>query len=254
VCFAPGSLPPAPPGGAVPIRSTRVAVGAGIGRHVAAAAGPSPAAAIVLPDGRGLHPYYERLAEQLAGAGVDTVAIDLYGRTAGTGERGADFPSREHSARLRWAQVQDDLAAAADLLRGPAPHRPVITVGFCLGGRVSLLAATVARLDLAGAVAFYAQLAGPTRSDLPAPADTIDELRCPVLGLFGGADELVPVADVTSWRERLAASGHAHDVVVYPAAPHSFFDRDANRFGVQSADAWRRLLEFAGRAGAGAAA
>ena len=103
MCFPEDSLPPPPPGPAREIRADSVIVGAGRAYHarVADADGPAPVAAVVLPDGRGLHRYYERFAECLAGAGVDALAVDLYGRTAGTGERGAEFVSREHSARLR---------------------------------------------------------------------------------------------------------------------------------------------------------
>ncbi len=51
---------------------------------------------MVLPDVRGLHPFYEELALRFAEAGVDAIAIDYFGRTAGVGKRGADFEYMPH--------------------------------------------------------------------------------------------------------------------------------------------------------------
>ncbi len=197
---------------------------------------------VLLPDGRGLHPHYELLAQRLAIVGVETLGIDLYGRTAGTGDRPDDYATGTHSAQLRWAAVQLDLAAAFARLRGAEPDRPVVTVGFCLGGRVALLAATRRRLRPAGAVAFYPQTTGPARSDLPAPDTLVDALTCPVLTLFGGDDQLIPDAAVATWRADLARGPVQHEVVVYPGLPHSFFDRRAAEFPVECGDAARRVM------------
>jgi carboxymethylenebutenolidase len=57
----------------------------------ARAALPSGNGVVVLPDVRGIHNFYRSMACRLAEAGVDAVAIDYYGRTAGSGERGDDF-------------------------------------------------------------------------------------------------------------------------------------------------------------------
>ena len=96
MCFPEGSLPPAPPGPAREIRAEPVVVGAGRAYHarVTDADRPAPVAAVVLPDGRGLRRYYERFAECLAGAGIDALAVDLYGRTAGTGSAAAGGDTR----------------------------------------------------------------------------------------------------------------------------------------------------------------
>jgi carboxymethylenebutenolidase len=248
VCYPNGSAPPPFPGepGAATLIRGAVRPRGGSPFRVAHAVPASAhrVAAVVLPDGRGLHGYYERFAHALAGAGIETIAVDLYGRTAGIAPRDDAFPSAEHSAQLRWANVQSDVATVVGRLRGADPQRPVVTIGFCLGGRISLLAATVAELELSGAIALYPQTSGPARSDLPAPDQLIYRLGCELLCVFGGADELIASTEIAAWQGALADAGRTDEVVVYPGAPHSFFDRSAGRFAAESADVAARMLAF----------
>jgi len=204
----------------------------------------APADVLILPDGRGLDEEYGRLARRFAAAGSRAMVIDLYGRTAGTGAREGNFLSRNHSAALRWATVRLDVDAAVNRLRDLPDRHPVVAVGFCLGGRVALLAATRRRRSLAGVVAFYPQTRGPARSDLPAPDTLVEMLRCPVLSLFGGADDLIGTDEIRAWRAELAVAPVPGEVVVYPGMPHSFFDRRAAEFPVETADAWNRVTRF----------
>lgn len=249
MCHADDSCPPPLPGTSQPATVEQLIIGVQPFRAAhAMPARRASVAVLVLPDGRGLHPFYARLALALAEVGVEALAIDLYGRTAGTAERGVDFVSGSHSAQLTAAGVRTDLATGVTRLRGDDAHRRVVAVGFCLGGRVSLLAATMAELDLAGAVAFYPQTTGPARSELPAPDERVAQLRCPVLTLFGAADELIPSAAVSKWRAGLAAAPVPHEVIVYPGAPHSFFDRAAGKHADAATDAARRLMDFLGAA------
>ena len=201
---------------------------------------------LVLPDGRGLHPFYRRMAIGLAGAGFPALAIDLYGRTAGIGPRPADFPSGEHSRRLRWEQVRADLLTGVRTLRDGGAAA-VAVVGFCLGGRIALLSATCPELDPAGAVAFYPQVHGAARSDLPAPDELVESLAAPTMSVFGGSDELIPTSDVRGWERLLRQAGRPDPVYVYPGAPHSFFDRRAAEFTTATEDAATRLIDFLDR-------
>lgn len=240
MCFEPDARPPVEPAPGGPAHYDELVLTAADGARFRAARAPAAGRPVlVLPDARGLHPYYVALAQRLAEAGFDALAIDYYGRTAGAEPRGADFVHRDHSARLTWAGLRADIGAAAAQLGGD-----VATVGFCVGGRFSLLAATEPALGLERAVAFYPQLAGAARNDTVAPIDAVDRLRCPVLGLFGGADELIPAADVAAYER--AVAGRDVEVVVYPGAPHSFFDRAHAEHAEASADAWRRIVAFLG--------
>ena len=60
-----------------------------------------------------------------------------------------------------------------------------------------------------------------------------------MLGLFGGDDPGIPVETVQQFDSVLTEVGIAHEIVIYPGAPHSFFDRTYEQFREESADAWR---------------
>jgi len=204
-------------------------------------------AIVILPDVRGLHHYYEELALRFAEIGVEAVAIDYFGRTAGTGDRGDDFDFGPHVAQTTWAGLSADIERAARYLKDDSGHgaRSLFTTGFCMGGRNAFLSATLG-LGLSGVIGFYGWPGGPSRNDTPAPIEVVDKFECPVLGIFGGADQGIPIAIVQQFRDALAAVGPDHEIVVEPDAPHSFFDRKQAEFQKQSDDAWARVGRFIG--------
>jgi carboxymethylenebutenolidase len=211
-------------------------------------------AVVILPDIRGLYRFYLALAERFAAAGHHAIVVDLYGRTAGTGLRGEDFDGMGQAAATETAQVQADVAAAAAALRERTGHDgDVVSVGFCFGGSMSLLCAANPQLDLQGVVAFYGGLNG-SRLGFTSPLELADRMRGPILGLYGGEDPSIPPAAVEDLDARLGDAGVDHEIVVYPGAPHSFFDRQATDFADASADAWRRVLGFLGGVSARATA
>ena len=65
-----------------------------------------------------------------------------------------------------------------------------------------------------------------------------------MLGLFGGADTFIPAEQVEELNRHLDQNQVEHEIVFYPGAPHSFFDRSAAQFADASRDAWQRVLEF----------
>ena len=249
MCFSTDDRPPLPPirGAALDTRDLVLtgADGAPFAASSARAADPSGAGIVIVPDVRGLHPYYEDLARRFAEAGVDAVALDPYGRTAGASKRDASFDYEPHVLQLDPEQVDGDVAAAATFLRsaeGGAPDR-IHTIGFCLGGRISLLQAR-SGLGLAGVIGFYPWPVGPHRSGLPAPADEAPRFASPVLAVYGGADRGIPADARDAFDRALDAAGIERRTVVYDDAPHSFFDRKATEYADASADAWRQVLEF----------
>ncbi len=121
----------------------------------------------------------------------------------------------------------------------------IFTVGFCFGGRHSWLA-TAGGHGLAGAVGFYGR-PGPGADGSPGPAQRAAEFEAPILALMGGADEGIPLADVRAFEEALEQAGVEHEVVTYPGAPHSFFDRRQEAYAADSEDAWQRVLAFVER-------
>ena len=119
------------------------------------------------------------------------------------------------------------------------------SVGFCFGGTQSLLAATNAELALDGVIGFYGSLSPERWGDM-SPIHRAADMRGPVLGLYGGADEGIPPDQVEAFERNLAAAGVEHEIVTYPGAPHAFFDRRYDEHAEACADAWRRMLDFLG--------
>jgi carboxymethylenebutenolidase len=192
--------------------------------------GPRGASVVIMPDVRGLHPFYEALADRFAEAGFEALAIDYYGRTAGTLARDESFDPMPHLAMLKPGHVDADVAAAAARLPGP-----LYTVGFCLGGGHSWRQAATG-LDLAGAIGFY----GPPRFF----GDAAPEVAAPLLMLLAGDDVATPQAEFEALAADLDRAGKQYQMHVYDGAPHSFFDVEFGRWEQACTDAWHRILEF----------
>jgi carboxymethylenebutenolidase len=74
--------------------------------------------------------------------------------------------------------------------------------------------------------------------------DHAPHIRYPVLGLFGGADQSIPLSNVQAFDDALDKAGVEHEIIAYEGAPHSFFDRRATEYAEASADSWQRVLGF----------
>jgi carboxymethylenebutenolidase len=199
---------------------------------------------VILPDVRGLHPYYEALAVALADAGVHALAIDVYGRTAGAEPRDEDFEWQPHRAAASDAGVRADVRATIDELRSRGASA-IYVLGFCFGGRAAFMTGT--EDDVAGVVGFYGW---PTRAE-EGGSSPVDEaragrFRAPVLAIYGGADEKITPEDRQAFAEALTAAQVLHETVVYDDAPHSFFDRAMDEHRQACDDAWRLMLRFFG--------
>ena len=205
---------------------------------------PTGAGVVVLPDVRGLFRFYEELALRFAERGIHSIAIDYFGRTAGVGKRAESFPFMEHVGQTRPDGIAADVGAAVAHLRSSAGCSSVFTVGFCFGGAQSWLQAAAGH-DIAGAIGFYGR-PGPGRDGSPGPIARAGEFRCPVLGLMGGADQAIPQEQVDEFKSGLQAAGVEHELITYPGAPHSFFDRSYEEHAEAAADAWQRVLAFVG--------
>jgi carboxymethylenebutenolidase len=200
---------------------------------------------VILPDVRGLHPFYRDLAMRSAQAGMHAVAIDYFGRTAGLGERNEGFDHMVHVRQTTPDGVARDVAAAMERVRSETAAARLYTVGFCFGGRKSFnQAARQEGLD--GVIGFYGPPQRRGEDDADPPVELAGEYRCKVLGLFGGADQGIPADAVDAFRTALDAARVPNELVTYPGAPHSFFDKRYEEYREACADAWWRILGFVG--------
>lgn len=243
MCHDPESRPPAPPHvGAVSDHGSLTLHSADGTDFSAAFAMPSTsarAAIVVLPDVRGLHGYYIALTKRLAEAGSAAIAFDYFGRTAGLVEedgRSSDFDFKPHIAQTDELTIDADVAAAIDAIRNlTSATIPVLTLGFCFGGSNAWRQAA-GNLDLAGCMGFYGQ---PGRVGAAAPL-TVK----PTLMLIAGDDVATPVDDQLRLAEQMRSNGATVVDVVFPGAPHSFFDRSFTDWTDACDEAWRAILAF----------
>lgn len=248
MCFDTDSHPPIEPISGASIDAESITITSGDGAeyraYLARPAQTAGAGIVILPDVRGLHPFFEELALRFAERGITALAIDYFCRTAGTGPRGDQFEYMPHVEAARWPALAADIEAAVSYLRAlePAP-RSIFTTGFCMGGRLSSMSATLG-LGLAGVIPFYGWPAGPNRSGTPAPAESADKIECDLLLIYGEADQGIPKEVRDAYDAALDKAGVHHETITYPGAPHSFFDRKAADYADASADAWDRTLAF----------
>ena len=250
MCHDHDSRPPAPPRSGEVADHGSLTLAAADGTQFSAAyalpAAVPRSGVVILPDIRGLHPYYVALAERFAEAGVAAVAIDYFGRTAGLcgpeGTRGEDFDWQPHIAATTPAGIDADVAAAIADLRGrTAPDLPVVTVGFCFGGSHSWRQSG-GDLDLAGCAGFYGR---PSMV-----GDAATRAHLPTVMLIAGADRATPVKDQLALADTMRGAGAEVDAVVYDGAPHSFFDRSFDEWAEACRDAWEHVLALTDRVAA----
>jgi carboxymethylenebutenolidase len=241
MCHTDDSRPPLPPiSGAAADQGDLVLTafdGNKLGAYFARASEPTGAGMVVLPDVRGLHQFYKELAQRFAEAGIDSVAIDYFGRTAGIGDRSDKFEYMPHVEKTTPEGIRTDVAAAIAYLKSKdgGSVKSVFTVGFCFGGSNSWNQ-SASGLGVNGSIGFYGR---PSRSE-----PFISKMKAPLLLLIAGADAATSLEQNQEFDRKLAAAGVPHEFQIYEGAPHSFFDRSFAQWKDACDDAWRRMLAF----------
>lgn len=211
------------------------------------AAGDRSPVILVVQEIFGVHEHIRDVCRRLAHAGYLAIAPELFFRQGDPTklENVADILTAIVS-KVTDAQVMTDLDACVDwaATRGGDAARLAIT-GFCWGGRITWLYAAH-RPELKAGVAWYGRLDGaPSEQQPTQPLDIAAELTAPVLGLYGGQDQGIPLDDVEAMREALKAANKPSQIIVYPDAPHAFHADYRPSFRKDAAeDGWKRLLEW----------
>lgn len=201
---------------------------------------------VVIIHGPGLDPFIEDRVRALAKAGYAAAAPDLYHRQP-PGE--TDMMAR--IGKLRDDEILEDIDAAVAHLR--ALEQPRVTglavLGFCMGGRITYLAAGARPALWRAAGVFYGGNIMKAWGDGPSPFDRTAQIACPVIGLFGEDDANPSPADVDRIDAELTQHGKPHEFHRYAGAGHAFLNfMNAERHRpVQAADAWEKLLTFLAR-------
>jgi carboxymethylenebutenolidase len=190
---------------------------------------------VVIHEWWGLNDWVKEQAAKLADQGYVTLAIDLYrGKVAATPDQ-----AHEIMRGVPPDRAARDLAAAVAFLKSQASVRPdrIGSIGWCMGGGYALEMA-LQDPGLAAAVIHYGHLATET--------DSLNKIHAAVLGIFGGRDQGIPVADVRKFEQALKQQGNKVEIVIYPDAGHAF-ENPNNQAGYRAddaSDAWNRTTSF----------
>ena len=209
-------------------------------------AGPFPTV-LVIEEIFGVHEYIKDVCRRLAKAGYLAVAPELYARL-GDLSKMSDVPTiiRDVINKApddRLLADLDSTAAWAGKNQGDLGRLGV--TGFCRGGRNTWLYA--AHSDaLKAAVAWYGPIGGQRSSIQPRTVlDFAGEIKCPLLGLYGGKDSGIPVSAVREAEAKAKAAGKTVDIVVFPEAGHGFHADYRPSYDKQAAeDGWKRMLAW----------
>jgi carboxymethylenebutenolidase len=173
----------------------------------------------------GVHEHIKDVCRRFARQGYCAIAPELYARQ-GDVSKISDWKQifAEVVNKVPDAQVMSDLDATAAWAAksSKGDQRRLAITGFCWGGRVTWLYAAHNK-DLKAGAAWYGRLKGEATALQPKyPLDVVVDIDAPVLGLYGGKDQGIPLADVEAMRAALKAAGKPSEIVVYPEAGHAF--------------------------------
>lgn len=195
----------------------------------------------------GVHEHIKDICRRLAKIGYLAIAPELYARQ-GDVSKLTDFREiiERVVSKVPDKQVLSDLDSTVVWAgkNGGDTSKLGIT-GFCWGGRIVWLYAAHSKKLKAG-VAWYGRLVGQSSELQPRhPIDVVAELKAPVLGLYGGADNGIPNDTVERMREALKKVNSKSDIVLYPDTPHGFHaDYRPSYRPEQAKDAWNRLQKW----------
>lgn len=209
-------------------------------------AGPFPTV-LVIEEIFGVHEHIADLCRRLAKLGYLAVAPELYARIANLeAMTDAAVIVRDVISKAPDATVLSDLDSAATwaAANGGDPARLAVT-GFCRGGRATWFYAAH-NPNLKAAVAWYGPVVSPTSPIQPKTVEDIAaDLKCPLLGLYGGKDGSIKESDVRAAADKAAAAGKTVEIVYYPDAPHGFnADYRPSYNQTDAKDGWGRMLAW----------
>jgi carboxymethylenebutenolidase len=232
--------------------------------RIAGASGDDIEAYLASPDGppaRGgvvvIHhlPGYDRgskeIVRRFAELGYDAICPNLYSRQAPDASPDEAAQIVRGQGGVPDEQLIGDVTGAAAYLRElPTSNRKVGVIGYCSGGRQSVLAACTTDVD-AAVDCYGAFVTGTPPEGFPLQVsnlvDRIGDLRCPLLGLFGNDDQYPSPAQVDELEQLLRQHDKSYEFHRYDGAGHAFFSVETERYRADAAaDGWKRIAAFYG--------
>ena len=215
-------------------------------RAMPATGGPFPVV-LVVQEIFGVHEHIKDVCRRLAKEGYFALAPEMFVRQGDVSQLKTIDEIRPIVAKVPDAQVMIDLDAAVTFAAssGKANADKLAITGFCWGGRITWLFAAH-NPKLKAGIAWYGRLAGePSQTTPKHPVDVAADLKAPVLGLYGGADQGIPLDTVEAMRAACAKAGKTCEIVVFEGAPHAFHADYRPSYRAEPAkQGWARLLAW----------
>ncbi len=209
--------------------------------------GPFPVV-LVVQEIFGVHEHIKDICRRFAKLGYLAIAPELYARQGDVSNM-ENIPEiiAKVVSKVPDKQVMSDLDATVAWAKksGKGNTAKLAITGFCWGGRIVWLY-SAHNPDLKAGVAWYGRLVTSKDELHPAnPIDIVDQLKAPILGLYGGADNGIPNESVEQMKEALKKAGKPSEIVLYPDTPHGFHADYRPTYRQDKAeDGWKRLLEW----------
>ncbi|PKB82350.1 MAG: hypothetical protein BZY88_04550 [SAR202 cluster bacterium Io17-Chloro-G9] len=204
--------------------------------------GPFPAVVVIQAAG-GVNDFITKVSDSLAEGGYVAVAPDLFHRM--TDDSVTDGITK--AGQLSDPEIITDVNAAVDFLRNHSAvdGERIGVTGFCMGGRVTWLAAAT-NPHFKAAVPYYGgNLMVPRGGADQSPFQLTNGINCPILFHFGEVDANPSQDDMRTLDDELTRLGKPHKFFTYPGADHAFMDHTGARYHKESAEtSWPRTLEF----------
>jgi len=195
----------------------------------------------------GVHEHIKDICRRFAKLGYLAVAPELYARQGDVSKLTAFPDILKIVAKVPDEQVMNDLDATVAWAKksGKGNTDKLGVTGFCWGGRIVWLY-SAHNPNLKAGVAWYGRLVGMADDLHPKhPVELAGSLKAPVLGLYGGADDGIPVSTVEQMRKALKEAKQPSEIVVYPDTPHGFHaDYRPSFRKKESEEAWKKALEW----------
>jgi len=208
--------------------------------------GPFPVV-VVIQEVFGVHEHIKDVARRFAKAGYLAVAPDLHGRQGDTTKAPDIQAILAIVAKVPDAQVYADLDSAVAWAKatGKGDTARLGVTGFCWGGRMTWMYAAH-NPSVRGAVAWYGPVVRPATELQPKnPIDVVENLKIPVLGLYGGADQGIPNDTVDKMRAALRGVGNPSTIITYPDTPHGFHADFRPTYRADKAkEGWERMMAY----------
>jgi carboxymethylenebutenolidase len=208
--------------------------------------GPFPVV-LVVEEIFGVHEHIKDVCRRLAKVGYLAVAPELFARQGDVSKITEIKDIMPIVQKVPDAQVMSDLDSTVAWAKksGKGDTSKLGITGFCWGGRIVWLYAAHSK-DLKAGVAWYGRLVGEADKLHPKhPMDVVADLKAPVLGLYGAADQGIPVDSVEKMQKALKEAKKPCEIILYPDTPHGFHaDYRPSYRKEQAEDGWKKLVEW----------